>query len=120
MAEMALVGSGLGLGLANPNPNPNPIPNPNPNPNQVGSGPNMYQVWLGGDPAQGERTAQPTSIFKVLPQTPSPCGPPNAHPDPKPNPTYLTLTRTLALTLPPTSIFKVLPLTPSPFPLWSP
>jgi len=38
----------------------------------VGSGPNMYQVWLGGDPAQGERTAQPTSIFKVLPLTPSP------------------------------------------------
>ena len=31
----------------------------------VGSGPNMYQVWLGGDPAQGERTAQPTSIFKM-------------------------------------------------------
>ena len=31
----------------------------------VGSGPNMYQVWLGGDPAQAERTAQPTSIFKM-------------------------------------------------------
>jgi len=31
----------------------------------VGSGPNMYQLWLGGDPAQGERTAQPTSIFKM-------------------------------------------------------
>ena len=50
----------------------------------------MYQVWLGGDPAQGERTAQPTSIFKVLPQTPSPCGPPNAHPDPNPNPNQET------------------------------
>ena len=25
----------------------------------------MYQLWLGGDPAQGERTAQPTSIFKM-------------------------------------------------------
>ena len=73
----------------------------------VGSGPNMYQVWLGGDPAQGERTAQPTSIFKVLPLAPSPCGPPNAHPNPNPHPTYLTLTLTLTLTLPPTSICKM-------------
>jgi len=31
----------------------------------VGSGPNMYQLWLGGHPAQGERTAQPTNIFKM-------------------------------------------------------
>jgi len=31
----------------------------------VGSGPNMYQLWLGGDPAQAERTALPTSIFKM-------------------------------------------------------
>merc|ERR1719353_2482511 len=31
----------------------------------VGSGPNMYQLWLGGDPAQSERTAAPTGIFKM-------------------------------------------------------
>jgi len=32
----------------------------------VGSGPNMYQLWLGGHPAQAERTAQPVeSIFRM-------------------------------------------------------
>ena len=32
----------------------------------VGSGPNMYQVWLGGHPAQSERTAQAVpSLFKM-------------------------------------------------------
>jgi sulfite reductase (ferredoxin) len=32
----------------------------------VGSGPDMYQVWLGGHPAQGERTAEPVpSLFKM-------------------------------------------------------
>merc|ERR1719183_380052 len=31
----------------------------------VGSGPNAYQLWLGGSPDQAERTAQPTSIFKM-------------------------------------------------------
>merc|ERR1719203_235292 len=31
----------------------------------VGSGPGMYQLWLGGHPAQGERTATATSIFKM-------------------------------------------------------
>ena len=31
----------------------------------VGSGPNMYQLWLGGSPAQAERTAMETSIFKM-------------------------------------------------------
>jgi sulfite reductase (ferredoxin) len=32
----------------------------------VGSGPNMYQVWLGGHPAQGERTAEAVpSLFKM-------------------------------------------------------
>jgi sulfite reductase (ferredoxin) len=32
----------------------------------VGSGPNMYQVWLGGHPAQSERTAEPVpSLFKM-------------------------------------------------------
>lgn len=32
----------------------------------VGSGPNMYQVWLGGHPAQGERTATAVpSLFKM-------------------------------------------------------
>ena len=31
----------------------------------VGSGPDSYQVWLGGSPDQAERTAQPTSIFKM-------------------------------------------------------
>jgi sulfite reductase (ferredoxin) len=32
----------------------------------VGSGPNMYQVWLGGHPAQSERTAEAVpSLFKM-------------------------------------------------------
>ena len=31
----------------------------------VGSGPNMYQLWLGGSPDQAERTAQATSVFKM-------------------------------------------------------
>merc|ERR1719271_1247659 len=31
----------------------------------VGSGPSMYQLWLGGSPAQAERTAMETSIFKM-------------------------------------------------------
>jgi len=32
----------------------------------VGSGPNMYQLWLGGHPSQAERTAQPVeSIFRM-------------------------------------------------------
>merc|ERR1712087_62114 len=31
----------------------------------VGSGPNTYQLWLGGSPAQAERTGQATSIFKM-------------------------------------------------------
>jgi sulfite reductase (ferredoxin) len=31
----------------------------------VGSGPNTYQLWLGGSPDQSERTAQPTSLFKM-------------------------------------------------------
>jgi sulfite reductase (ferredoxin) len=31
----------------------------------VGSGPNMYQIWLGGSPAQSERTAIATSMFKM-------------------------------------------------------
>jgi sulfite reductase (ferredoxin) len=32
----------------------------------VGSGPNMYQVWLGGHPAQAERTGEPVpSLFKM-------------------------------------------------------
>ena len=32
----------------------------------VGSGPNMYQIWLGGHPAQSERTAEPVpSLFKM-------------------------------------------------------
>ena len=61
----------------------------------VGSGPNMYQLWLGGDPAQGERTAQPTSIFKMkleeLELTMEPIFAiykvsPNARPHPKPKP----------------------------------
>jgi len=31
----------------------------------VGSGPNAYQLWLGGSPDQAERTGQPTSLFKM-------------------------------------------------------
>jgi sulfite reductase (ferredoxin) len=31
----------------------------------VGSGPNTYQLWLGGSPAQSERTAYATDIFKM-------------------------------------------------------
>merc|ERR1719321_900288 len=31
----------------------------------VGSGPSMYQVWLGGSPAQAERTAFESHIFKM-------------------------------------------------------
>merc|ERR1719453_2129762 len=31
----------------------------------VGSGPSMYEIWLGGSPAQSERTANKTSIFKM-------------------------------------------------------
>jgi len=31
----------------------------------VGSGPNAYQLWLGGSPNQAERTAVATSIFKM-------------------------------------------------------
>ncbi len=31
----------------------------------VGSGPNTYQLWLGGDPNQSERTGYPTDIFKM-------------------------------------------------------
>ena len=31
----------------------------------VGSGPNMYQLWLGGSPNQAERTAMATSVFKM-------------------------------------------------------
>ena len=31
----------------------------------VGSGPNMYQLWLGGSPNQSERTAYATDIFKM-------------------------------------------------------
>ena len=65
----------------------------------------MYQLWLGGDPAQGERTAQPTSIFKmkleeleltmepifaiykVSPNlTPNPSPGPNPSPSPSPSP----------------------------------
>eukprot|EP00965_Chrysotila_dentata_P011623 380476-Pleurochrysis_carterae.AAC.1 len=31
----------------------------------VGSGPNSYQLWLGGSPNQAERTGMATSIFKM-------------------------------------------------------
>jgi len=31
----------------------------------VGSGPNAYQLWLGGSPDQAGRTGQPTSLFKM-------------------------------------------------------
>merc|ERR1719240_476983 len=31
----------------------------------VGSGPNTYQLWLGGSPNQAERTAYATDIFKM-------------------------------------------------------
>ena len=31
----------------------------------VGSGPNAYQLWLGGSPDQSGRTGQPTSLFKM-------------------------------------------------------
>jgi len=31
----------------------------------VGSGPNVYQLWLGGSPNQAERTGVATSIFKM-------------------------------------------------------
>lgn len=31
----------------------------------VGSGPNTYQLWLGGSPSQSERTGYPTDIFKM-------------------------------------------------------
>jgi len=31
----------------------------------VGSGPNSYQLWLGGSPSQSERTAYATDIFKM-------------------------------------------------------
>jgi len=31
----------------------------------VGSGPNTYQLWLGGSPSQSGRTGYPTDIFKM-------------------------------------------------------
>jgi len=57
----------------------------------VGSGPNMYQVWLGGHPAQAERTGVPVaSLFKMklddLEKTMEPCAAPlGLEPPPPPH-----------------------------------